>query len=121
MTCKTYATISTDSLFSKGGTVSPEEAAQAAKRLLKIGCCQPRFYSPEVWRMANAFMQALCKQGLAEPFNYGRGKGKYNTSLDDAEILTRATLTPEISKLIIKFARMAKKAAAQSATDSAAE
>ena len=57
-----------------------------------IGSCQPRFYKPAAWKKAKELMEFLCSLGLAEPFDFGRGKGKYLTDLDP-EIITQTLIT----------------------------
>ena len=50
------------------------------KELISIGFCQPKFYTPSVWRKAKRVMEELTKTGYVTPFDYGRGKGKYTYS-----------------------------------------
>lgn len=53
-----------------------------------IGFCQPKFYIRSVWLKADRIMKILCKLDLAEPYDFGRGKGKYISKLSDDEIIT---------------------------------
>lgn len=51
------------------------------ENLVAIGFCQPKFYKPSVWARAKRLMDTVvCANGLAVPFDYGRGKGKYTTT-----------------------------------------
>lgn len=53
------------------------------KTLVGIGFCQPKFYKASVWRKAKKLMdEVLCPNQLAEPYDFGRGKGKYNSAKD---------------------------------------
>ena len=52
-----------------------------------IGFCQPKFYKPEVWRKAKRVMEIACYLGLAEPFDFGRGKGKYHSGLSKSQVV----------------------------------
>lgn len=61
------------------------------EQLVKIGLCQPKFYTPQVWRKANNIMLECCAFGLVWPHNFGRGKGKYNTNLSTQEIARQYT------------------------------
>ena len=45
-----------------------------------IGFCQKKFYKPSVWRKAMKAMDVLVAEGYAVPFDYGRGKGKFNAT-----------------------------------------
>lgn len=55
-------------------------------QFVNIGFCQPKFYRPEVWRKAKRVMEIACSLGLAEPYDFGRGKGKYTSDLDMSEV-----------------------------------
>jgi len=57
------------------------------KILVNIGFCKPKYYKPEVWRKAKRVMGIACYLGLAEPFDYGRGNGKYYSDLDNSGVL----------------------------------
>lgn len=58
--------------------------------LVKIGFCQPKFYKPASWARAKRFMDSVvCPAGLAKPFDFGRGKGKYTTSLDVDDVVSK--------------------------------
>lgn len=43
-----------------------------------IGFCQKKFYKVSVWNKAMKAMKVLVDEGYAVPFDYGRGKGKFN-------------------------------------------
>lgn len=61
------------------------------KTLVGIGFCQPKFYKASVWRKAKKLMdEVLCPNQLAEPFDFGRGKGKYK-SIKDIKDCVKAT------------------------------
>ena len=55
---------------------------------VRIGFCQPKFYRPEAWRKAKRVMEIACSLGLAKPFDYGRGKGKYDSDRDPKEVFS---------------------------------
>jgi hypothetical protein len=56
-------------------------------RLVAVGFCQPKFYKSSVWRAAKKLMdEVVCPNKLATPFDFGRGKGKYNSNLDIDEV-----------------------------------
>jgi len=64
--------------------------------LVGIGFCQPKFYKKNVWRKAKQLMDdVVCPNGLAYPFEFGRGKGKYKSEfdIDDVQNKTIAILT----------------------------
>lgn len=51
--------------------------------LVKIGFCQPKFYKANVWRKAKTFFdEVLVPHGLAFPYDFGRGKGKFDSHFD---------------------------------------
>jgi hypothetical protein len=55
--------------------------------LVGIGFCQPKFYKRSVWLKAKKLMDTVvCLNGLAIPFNYGHGKGKYESEFDIDEV-----------------------------------
>ena len=56
---------------------------------VNIGFCQPKFYRPEVWRKAKRVMDIACLLGLAKPFDFGRGKGKYDSDLKPSEVVSK--------------------------------
>lgn len=56
-----------------------EEAAS----LVGIGFCQPKFYKRSVWQKAKRLMDnVVCPNRLARPYDYGRGKGKYESDME---------------------------------------
>ena len=59
---------------------APETNSERIKRYTNIGFCQKSFYTPKAWYRAMKCMDVLVKEGLAVPYNYGRGKGKFNTT-----------------------------------------
>jgi hypothetical protein len=55
--------------------------------LIGIGFCQPKFYKPHVWKQAKQLMDGLvCTLGFAFPYDFGRGKGKYESKHEIAEV-----------------------------------
>ena len=50
------------------------------KRYINIGFCQQKFYRPPAWQRGLRCLEVLVKKGLAEPYNFGRGKGKFITT-----------------------------------------
>jgi hypothetical protein len=70
------------------------------ENLIKIGFCQPKFYKRSVWLKAKNLMDnVVVPAGLAKPFDYGRGKGKYTTNLSIEEVIQK---TIDILELIAK-------------------
>lgn len=58
--------------------------------LISIGFCQPKFYKRSAWLKAKKLMDnVVCKNDLAEPYDYGRGKGKYTSKLDIPVVITK--------------------------------
>jgi hypothetical protein len=56
-------------------------------KLVGIGFCQQSYYKRHVWLKAKRLMDNLvCLNGLAVPYNYGHGKGKYESELDIDEV-----------------------------------
>jgi len=58
------------------------------ENLVRIGFDQPKFYRPEVWRKAKRVMTIACSLGLAKPFDFGWGKGKYITNLSYSDVVS---------------------------------
>ncbi|HBY2741684.1 TPA: hypothetical protein MIY35_004300, partial [Clostridioides difficile] len=57
-------------------------------------------------------MQELCSMGLTYPFDFGRGKGKYQTNIDEETIYKRAkenTKIQEYSKKYLNYIAKIKK------------
>lgn len=69
----------TQSLFIAGGTISKDEAEQFFSHYVNVGFCQKKFYTFQAWSIATDLMTELISAGLAYPYDYGRGKGKYET------------------------------------------
>nr|WP_312985337.1 hypothetical protein [Clostridioides sp.] len=79
------------------------ELDNAIEKLIGIGLCQPKFYKPTVWKYANLVMQELCNMKLANPFDFGRGKGKYITNIDKEIIYKKAKENIQIKKYSKKY------------------
>jgi hypothetical protein len=45
-----------------------------------IGFCQKKFYKPTIWYRAEKVMKVLISEGYVEARDFGRGKGKYDTT-----------------------------------------
>jgi hypothetical protein len=75
------------SLFYSGGTLTEKECIEYLENLINIGFCQPKFYKAAVWKKANHLMMQLCKGGKVQPFDFGRGKGKYNSNSEMKDII----------------------------------
>ena len=45
-----------------------------------VGFSHKSVFKPSAWKRAEAVMGTLQKLGLVEPFDYGRGKGKWRTT-----------------------------------------
>ena len=56
------------------------------KRYTNIAFCQKKFYTAPAWNRAIKCMNVLIEKGLAEPYDYGRGKGKFNTTSKGDEL-----------------------------------
>ena len=48
-----------------------------------IGFCQSSFYKPHIWRQSKEIMDVLVKAGTVVPYNFGKGKGKYLSKVED--------------------------------------
>ena len=58
--------------------------------LVRIGFCQPKFYKRSVWLKAKKLMDELvCPAGLAKPFDFGKGKGKFSSDLSISEVIEK--------------------------------
>lgn len=58
--------------------------------LIGIGFCQPKFYKRHVWTKAKKLMdEVVVPQGLAYPYDYGFGKGKYESNLEISEVKSK--------------------------------
>jgi hypothetical protein len=65
----------------------------STETLVKIGFCQPKFYKRSVWLKAKKLMdEVVVPNGLAEPFDYGRGKGKYTSDLRVEEVVHKVKI-----------------------------
>lgn len=73
------------------------------ERLIGIGFCQPKFYKQTVWKYANLVMQELCSMELVYPFDFGRGKGKYESNVDKDTIYKRAKENTKIQEYSKKY------------------
>lgn len=63
---------------------------QEVENLVKIGFCQPMFYKRSVWLKAKKLMDTVVvPNGLAKPFDYGRGKGKYTSDMRIEEVVSK--------------------------------
>lgn len=72
------------------------------RHLVGIGFCQPRFYKPSVWRKAKRLMDNIvCPNGLAFPFDFGRGKGKYESDFSIEEVKSRTIEILEANENIV--------------------
>jgi len=56
------------------------------ERYTNIAFCQPSFYTRTAWNRAKKCVNKLIELGLAEPYDYGRGKGKYTLTPKGDEI-----------------------------------
>jgi hypothetical protein len=59
------------------------------KERIGIGFCQQKFWKRSAWDKSMKIMKIVCSLGLAKPFNYGHGKGKYTSDLDISEVVSR--------------------------------
>ncbi|MCC0726439.1 hypothetical protein KGF36_11520 [Clostridioides sp. ZZV14-6009] len=73
------------------------------ERLIGIGFCEPKYYKATVWKYANLVMQELCNMGLAYPFDFGRGKGKYKSNADEVTIYKKAKESTKIQEYSKKY------------------
>ena len=58
-----------------------ETNSDRIQRYTNIAFCQPKFYKQSAWARAMKCMDVLIEKGLAEPYDYGYGKGKFNTTV----------------------------------------
>ncbi len=84
-------------------TKTPETNAERIKRYTNIGFCQRSFYTPKAWYRAMKCMDVLVKGGYAVAYDYGYGKGKFNTTaLGETIDFRDLHIIVEKSGLIIK-------------------
>jgi hypothetical protein len=63
---------------------------EEATNLVGIGFCQQKFYKTSVWYKAKKLMDTVvCPNSLARPFDFGRGKGKYDSELSINDVKAR--------------------------------
>lgn len=74
------------------------------KDLVYIGFGCQKHFKPTVWKYAKEMMELAVKNGLARPFNFGRGKGKYATDLKMIEIVDGLAKIPEAHEIAERFA-----------------
>ncbi|MCC0645427.1 hypothetical protein KGF41_14265 [Clostridioides sp. ZZV14-6150] len=79
------------------------EINNTIEHLIGIGFCEPKYYKATVWKYANLVMQELCNMGLVCPFDFGRGKGKYQTNIDKEIIYKRAKESRKIQEYSKKY------------------
>ncbi|EGT5282748.1 hypothetical protein NMJ53_012055 [Clostridioides difficile] len=79
------------------------ELNNTIEHLIGIGFCEQKYYKPTVWKYANLVMQELCSMGLTYPFDFGRGKGKYQTNIDEETIYKRAKENTKIQEYSKKY------------------
>lgn len=61
--------------------------------LVKIGFCQPKFYKANIWKKAKTFFdEVLVPNELAYAFDFGRGKGKFDSKFDIEHVQQQAVL-----------------------------
>ncbi len=61
--------------------------------LVKIGFCQPRFYKANIWKKAKDFFnEVLVPNELAYAFDFGRGKGKFDSQFDIEHVQQQALM-----------------------------
>ena len=76
---------------------------EAIETLINIGFGHSSGVAPRVWRYAKQLMDHACTLGLAKPFNFGRGKGKYITDHDFLSIAARLERDPQAVKIAARF------------------
>ncbi len=60
------------------------------EQLVNIGFCQPKFYKRSVWIKAKMIMDnVICANDLAMPYDFGRGKGKYESQLSISDVISK--------------------------------
>lgn len=63
-------------------------------------------YKPHVQRFAHIMMKRACELGLAEPFDYGRGKGKYTTTYSIKAVELKMLCDSEAYKIARRFRKV---------------
>ena len=70
--------------------------------LIGIGFCQPKFYKRNVWIKAKKLMdEVLVPQGLAYPYDFGFGKGKYESDFEISEVKSRVVNLLAVSEVAL--------------------
>jgi hypothetical protein len=84
-------------------------------QLVKIGFCQPRHYQKTVWNYAKRMMDLACLKGYAEPFDFGKGKGKYVSNIEIKEVVSLLSQDRQAQEIARKYGNYIRKLEKQTA------
>lgn len=73
------------------------------QKLVRIGFNQPKFYKKTVWNYAKRMMDLACLKGYAEPFDFGKGKGKYISNIEIKEVVNLLSQDRQAQEIARKF------------------
>ena len=76
---------------------------EVLRDLINTGFNQTRHVQPWAWRYAKQLMDRACALGLARPFDFGRGKGKYTSELHTPELATKLEHDPQAIKVASSY------------------
>lgn len=76
---------------------------ESLSKLTHIGFGHSSGVAPWVWRYAKQLMDRACALGLAKPYNFGRGKGKYTTDSKIEDVASAMQRDPEAIKIAARY------------------
>lgn len=71
-------------------------------QLVRIGFDKFAPYKPSTIKVVKELMNRACELGLAEPYDFGRGKGKYRTTVDSIEAVKSGLIDDPKAREIAK-------------------
>lgn len=75
------------------------------KELVKIGFCQPKNYKRTVWKYANEMMELAVDMGLAKPYDYGLGKGKYTCDGNISSVADKMVSNDDATQIAVRYVK----------------
>ncbi len=76
---------------------------EVLRDLINIGFSQTRHVQPWAWRYAKQLMDRACALGLARPYDFGRGKGKYTSELHTPDLAAKLEHDPQAVKIASRY------------------
>lgn len=80
-------------------------------KFVRIGFDKLHYYNPMVIKYVKMIMNIAISKGLAEPYNFGKGKGKYITknNLSPDEVATSLESVEEVKPIVDKYFKYVEK------------